>query len=360
MILMNEEDPMSLGEWKISIQTVSSASAALLAALVTLGAAQPEDRPQNKDQDKAFVMKIGIPTINDATHQFSKNFAAAIERDSGGRIKPQVFPASQLGTIPRMIEGAQFGTIECVVIPPEFFVGVDERFEVMAAPGLVGSMEQAQRLVANPEVLKLMLSLGAEKGLAGLAMLAVNPNELAARMPISRFADLKGKKLRVFASQFETVPFERVGATPVAMTLGDVLPALQQGAIDGALAGMPILAAMHFKDAAKYVTRLGQPMVFAVVELSRKWLATLPPDLQQIIEKDASAESVAINPWASDRIGKAYQAWTDSGGEVLSLPPEEHASLINSFSSTAEDVAKRKPSVNSAYQIVKEAAQRVQ
>ena len=63
--------------------------------------------------------------------------AAAVERDSGGRIKSEVYPASQLGSIPRQIEGVQFGAIQAAVIPPEFFVGIDERFEVMAAPGLV-------------------------------------------------------------------------------------------------------------------------------------------------------------------------------------------------------------------------------
>jgi TRAP-type C4-dicarboxylate transport system substrate-binding protein len=77
----------------------------VVAVVAMLGTAQA--------QDKTYVMKIGIPTANNASHQFAKNFAAAVERDSGGHIKPQVFPSSQLGTIPRMIEGAQFGTIEC-------------------------------------------------------------------------------------------------------------------------------------------------------------------------------------------------------------------------------------------------------
>jgi TRAP-type transport system periplasmic protein len=341
---------------EIPVRGILLAGVAVLSASLALGAAQAQDKPQ----DKTYVMKIGMPTVNNASHQFAKNFAAAVERDSGGRIKPQVFPSSQLGAIPRMIEGAQFGTIECIGIPPEFFVGVDERFEVMAAPGLVGSMKQAQRLVADPAVLKLMLGLGADKGLHGIAMLPDTPNELVARTPINHVSDLKGKKIRVFASQFETVPFERLGATPVAMTLGDVLPALQQGAIDGSLAGITVLSAMHFKDAAKYVTRLDQPMVFGMVELSRKWFDTLPPDLQQIVEKDAATESVAINPFASELVGKAFQAWTDSGGELINLPPDEYSSLIDTLSATAEEVAKRKSSISAAYQIVKEAAQRVQ
>jgi TRAP-type transport system periplasmic protein len=88
-------------------------------------------------QEKTYVMKITTPTINDGPHLLAKNFAAAVERDSGGRIKGEVYPASQLGSIPRQIEGVQFGSIQAATITPDFFVGVDPRFEVLAAPGLV-------------------------------------------------------------------------------------------------------------------------------------------------------------------------------------------------------------------------------
>src|SRR5579871_6820324 len=104
-------------------RTLSTTAAILCGSLITphLAAAQAQEKAQT------YVMKIGIPTINDGTHQFAKNFAAAIERDTGGRIKPQVYPGSQLGAIPRMIEGAQFGSIECIASPPEFFAGVEDR-----------------------------------------------------------------------------------------------------------------------------------------------------------------------------------------------------------------------------------------
>jgi hypothetical protein len=36
--------------------------------------------------DKTYVMKITLPTLNDSTHLFAKNYAAALERDSDGRI----------------------------------------------------------------------------------------------------------------------------------------------------------------------------------------------------------------------------------------------------------------------------------
>src|ERR1700686_3113799 len=140
----------------------SYASGLLLALTMTIGTAQA--------QDKTYVMKITAPTQNASPDTYARNYAAAVEKESGGRIKAEVYPASQLGSIPRQIEGTQFGAIQCAVIPPEFFVGVDERFELMAAPGLVDSMEHGQRLAADPAALKLMLGLGADKGLHGVAL----------------------------------------------------------------------------------------------------------------------------------------------------------------------------------------------
>jgi TRAP-type C4-dicarboxylate transport system substrate-binding protein len=309
-------------------------------------------------QDKTYTMKISLPTLNDPSYFFAKNYAAAIEKDSGGRIKPEIYPASQLGAIPRQIEGTQFGAIQCAVIPPEFFVGVDERFELMAAPGLVSSMEQGQRLAADPEVLKLMLALGADKGLHGVALFMNAPSSLISKTPIRHLADFKGKKMRVMASKFQTLPIERLGATPVAMTLGDVLPAIQQGAVDGAVGGIVVWTPMHFQDAAKYVTETGQPAVFAIAEVSKSWYDSLPPDLQKIIDSDAAAQQAAIGPLATEIVNKARKGWTDSGGELISLPSDEEAELMKIFLTAGSEVSKTKPAIEAAYKIVTDAAQR--
>jgi TRAP-type transport system periplasmic protein len=168
---------------------------------LTLGAAQT--------QDKTYVMKISLPAINDPSHLFAKNYAAAIERDSGGRIKTEIYPASQLGAIPRQIEGTQFGAIQCVIMPPEFFVDVDERFELLAAPGLVNSIQHAHRLAVDPATLKLVLGLGAEKGLHGVGLFLNGMSSVIAKKPIRNVSDFKGRKIRTLASKFQTEPFNR-------------------------------------------------------------------------------------------------------------------------------------------------------
>jgi TRAP-type C4-dicarboxylate transport system substrate-binding protein len=333
------------------VRPVAAACMIVLATLLSLGGARA--------QDKTYTMKISIATMNDQIHAFAKNFGAAIEKNSGGRIKAEVYPASQLGPIPRQAEGVQFGAIQCQVVPPEFLVGIDERFEVMAAPGLVTSMAQGQKLAADPDVLKLILSLGAAKGMHGAGLFMVNPSAIVFRTPVRHLADFKGKKVRIFASPFQSVAFDRLGATPVAMTLGDVLPALQQGAIDGAVASTAIFTAFHYQDAAKYVTDTGQPAIFAVVEISKKWYDALPPDLQQIIDQTAAKETVAINPQAAEITENSRKIWTDTGGELISLPPDEQASLLKLLSSVGADVSKEKPLLADAYKIVAEAAARI-
>ena len=324
--------------------------APVLALALTAGTAQAED--------KTYVMKITAPTQNASPDTYARKLGAAIEKESGGRIKVEVYPASQLGSIPRQIEGTQFGAIQCAVIPPEFFVGVDERFEVLAAPGLVTSVTQAQKMAVDPQVQKLMLGLGADKGLRGVGLLMGEPNQIISKTAIRHLGDLKGKKIRIFASPFQTATFQRLGATPVAMTLGDVLPAIQQGAIDGAIGGIEAFNGLHFFDTAKYITLTNHAAIFLVVEVSRKWYDSLPADLQQIVDKTAASVAASINPDLDALEGKASASWTEHGGELVKLPADEQAEMLKILTSVGADVAKTKPNVQAAYEIVTAAAQR--
>ena len=339
---------MNIDEQKILART-AMAIVFVASSMVTLGPARA--------QDKTYVMKISTPTLNAAPDRFAKDFAAAVEKDSGGRIKAEVYPASQLGSIPRQIEGPQFGAIQCTVVPPEYFKGVDERFEVLAAPGLVDTMAQGQRVAADSKVLRLMLGLGADKGLHGVGLFIAEPNEILAKSPIRRLADFKGKKLRIFASDFQSVAFQRLGAAPVAMSPGDVLAAIQQGTLDAAVGGVELFAGLHFYDTAKYITMTNHAAIFVIVEVSKKWYDSLPEDLRQIVDRDGAEVSLAVNPQAAKILSDARKVWLDAGGELIDLSPDEQSRLIKTLSSVGQDVSMKKPTVSAAYQVVKEAAQ---
>ena len=121
-------------------------------------------------QEKSMTIKLATATLNDGQHEWMKRFAAAIDKSTSGRIKAEVYPASQLGTIPRMIEGTQLGSIQIWVGPPEFLVGVDQRFELLSVPGLFQNDQQAVKTVADPEFSKAFLAIGVNKGLVGASL----------------------------------------------------------------------------------------------------------------------------------------------------------------------------------------------
>jgi TRAP-type C4-dicarboxylate transport system substrate-binding protein len=325
---------------------------ALLVSVALAPAAHADDKP--------IVMKISLVTLDDALHLYARNYAAAIERDSNGRIKPEIFPESQLGSTQRQAEAVQFGAIQCQVVAPEFLVGIDERFEVLAAPGLVTSWRAGQRLAADPAVQSLMLGLGADKGLHGAGLFMASPSSIIATRAIRRLADFKGKKIRVFASHFESVAMQRLGVIPKPMTLAEVLPALQDNSIDGAVANVSNDNTLHYVSAAKYVTEIGQPVIYGIVEISKKWYDALPAELQKIIDKDAASEALSINHQTIEIDDQARNTWIDSGGELISLPSDEQSALPKIISSAGDEVASTKPSLLAAYKIVSEAAQRAQ
>ena len=144
----------------------------------------------------------------------------------------------------------------------------------------------------------------------------------------------------------------------VAEALRHVLPALQQGAIDGAIAGIGPFVHLHFGDAAKYITETNSPAIFIILEVSQKWYDSLPKDLQEIVDRAGATVSKSIEPVALKMYQEQRKAWTDAGGELISLPREEQASMMASLSSVGEDVSKPKPALHEAYQIVTDAAKR--
>ena len=124
-------------------------------------------------QDKPYVMKISLPTLHEArcTKRRSTNWAAAIEKDFGGAASsrrstrranwaPSRDRLKVCNSAPSKLHCDRWNSV----------AGIDQRFEVLAAPGLVDFIEHGQRLAGDPAVMKLMLGLGSDKGLRGVGL----------------------------------------------------------------------------------------------------------------------------------------------------------------------------------------------
>ena len=292
---------------------------------------------------EVISMRLSTASVNDAQHEWMRRFAAAMDRNTGGRIKVELFPGSQLGSIPRQIEGTQLGAIQGWLGPPEFLVGVDRRFEILSAPGLFKDEKQAFKVLDDAEFGKAFLALGADKGLLGAALFYVGPSSYDMRMPVRHIGELKDKKIRILASQFQTEPLARLGATGVPMSLGDVLPALQQGTVDGAYGAVSVFTALKYYDAAKYMLETRHAYFYSVVMLSKKWFDKLPAELRDQILTTSKQMAGEVLPWSIDFLDRQRKVWVANGGELISLPEAEANDLMRKTRPIGDDIVKERP-----------------
>jgi TRAP-type C4-dicarboxylate transport system substrate-binding protein len=305
-----------------------------------------------------IVMKIGTATLNDMQHEYMRRLQAAIEKDSQGRIKVEIYPASQLGSIPREIEATQFGSIQAWVGPPEFLSGVDARYEALSAPNLLGDVPHAARALNDKEFSAAFLGLGADKGLKGLALFVHGPTAFDTRKPVNTVDDLKGMKIRVLAAQLQMEQVARLGGTAVPMALDQVLPALQQGAIDGVMSDMPVFTSLHYADAAKYVYESDQSMLCSIAVISKQWYDGLPPDLQSVVMTDGAKVARDLLPWIVGFNNDQHKLWLQQGGVVVTPTPDQRRAIDAKMASVSDDVLKGKPLVKKMVDLAAAAAAR--
>ena len=304
------------------------------------------------------IIKIGSPTIKESNHEWMKVFKKRIEKRSKDRFQVNVYPLSQLGSIPRMIEGVQLGTIEMAIVPPSFLVGVDKRFGVMSAPGIFDDLNHGYRTVQDPEFKKAYWTLGEKKGIKIAGVICSADTNYASKKPIRRLADFKGKKIRVFASPMELVATRRLGASPSPMPLTEVLPGIQRGVIDGAKSGMVIFVAFKFATTAKYVLRTNESLICTVEMASKLWLNRLSKADRKMVLEESQANDDQIQEYAVKFNANIYNVWKKQGGELNTLPADEHAKMMRMLSTVGDEVVTKDPSLKDIYEMVKRVAAR--
>ena len=329
-----------------------SALAVLLAAGVWAGSAVAQPAP--------LVMKLGTAPVNDSQHQWMKLFAARVEKGSNGRIKPEIYPGSQLGSIPRMIEGTQFGSIQAFVGPPEFLAGIDTRYEVLSAPGLFKDLPHANRTLQDAEFNAAFLALGASKGLKGVGLFLSGPATFVTRTPVRKLAEFEGKKVRVAAAALQMEQMRRLRATPVPMSLGEVLPALQQGALDGVLSSAPVFTALRFYDAAKYMYESNHAVFTVITVISKSWYDKLPADLQKLVVESGQKASADVYQWSIDFVAKQRDAWVKGGGELIQPAAGERAQLMKMMLPIGAEVTSKKPGEKAMFELLQKAVKRTE
>tara|TARA_R100001129_G_scaffold176707_2_gene150952 strand:+ start:9967 stop:10992 length:1026 start_codon:yes stop_codon:yes gene_type:complete len=291
------------------------------------------------------TMKLASATINDVQHEWQKEFQKEVEARVGDELKVEIYPASQLGAIPRMSEGVLLGTIEAFTTPTSFVTNVDPRFQAFDVPGLFKDADEVDAVIHDKDFRDYMETLFLDKGIRIIGAIYNSPTQMLTREPVTSIDGMKGLKIRTFASPLQMKPMEAVGVTPTPLALSEVIPQLQAGGIDGMLAGIPILTAFKFYDTAKHVTNIDMNQIVSVTLVNEAWFQSQSDEVKTAIIEAGRAAEKTVFPWGVTNVEKAQQAWLDNGGEVHMLPEDQQTKLHEIFAKTADEVIADQPDV---------------
>ena len=290
-------------------------------------------------------MKLASATVNDVQHEWQKEFQKEMEARVGDQLAVEIYPASQLGAIPRMAEGVLLGTIEAFTTPTSFVTNVDPRFQAFDLPGLFADADEVAAVIHDPEFRDYMETLFLDKGVRIIGAIYNSPTLLLSREPVTDMSGFEGLKVRTFASPLQMEPMSAIGANPTPLALSEVTPALQSGGIDGMLAGMPILTAFKFYDTAKNVTDINMNQIVSVTLVNEAWFQSQPEEIRTAIVEAGRAAEETVFPWGVENVENANQAWTDNGGEIHMLPDDQQAQLEETFATVGAEIIDGSPEV---------------
>jgi TRAP-type C4-dicarboxylate transport system substrate-binding protein len=311
-------------------------AAGFVAALVVGAVAQA----QAQAQEVTLTVHHFLSPKSPAHVSFIEPWAKALEEQSGGRIKVEIYPSMSMGgKPPELYRQVRDGAADVVWTLIGYTPGVFPRSEVFELPTIHQGSARATNLAIQEN-----FNLIAEdfKDLKPILVHVHAGNAIHLRDKAAHsVADLQGLKLRT-PSRTGAWLIESWGAEPVGMPVPALPEALSKGTVDGALVPFEIVLPLKLQELTKYSvvgtggSRFGTSVFLFAMNKER--YETLPDDLKAVIDANSGAA-------LADRIGQVWDeveapgiaAQEKSGGEIIAL--DEAATAA--FNDLGETVVER-------------------
>ena len=267
-----------------------------------------------------------------------------LAKESGNRIKCQIYPAMQLGgTPPQLFDQAKDGVADIVWTVPTYQAGRFAKSEVFELPFMTKTAEGGSR--AFWEYLQ-RYSLDEFKGTKILFAHVHDGAELHfASKQVKTLEDLKGLKVRA-PTRIGTRMITALGMTPIQMPAPQVPESIAKGVVDGASLPWEVVPALKVNEVTKSHTETGQNQrkmsnTIFVVAMNEAKYNSLPADLKKVIDANSGAEASvwAGKVWDST-IAPGRKSATDRGNTVNVLSAAEYARWVKATDSVAQDWVK--------------------
>ena len=269
-----------------------------------------------------------------------KPWMEKVEKDSGGRVKFEAYPAMQLGGTPvQLYDQARDGVVDIVWTLPGNTAGRFPRIEVFELPFIMNNAEATSKAywdyvqtIAPDEFKETQV----------IALHVHGPGMFhSATKQIKTHADLKGMKVRG-PTRLITRMLESVGATPVGMPLPQIPDALSKGTIDACVIPWEVVPSVKVHELTKFHSEFDSngPALYTttfVMAMNKPKYDGLAPDLKKVIDANSG---MATSAW----LGKTQQGndpagrktAVDRGNTLYTFTPEERQEFIK-LSAPVED-----------------------
>ena len=252
-----------------------------------------------------------------------------VEKESGGRIKFEGYPAMQLGGTPvQLYDQARDGVVDVVWTLPGNNAGRFPRIEAFELPFMMNNAEATSK--AYWEYFQTQCP-DEFKETHVLALHVHGPGMFhTVNKSIKSAADLKGLKMRGPTRQV-TKLLASVGATPVGMPLPQIPDALSKGTIDGCVIPWEVVPSVKVHELTKYHSEFpaSSPALYTttfVMAMNKAKYEGLAPDLKKVMDANSG---LATSAW----LGKTQQG-NDPNGRKSAI---DRNNMLYTF--TAEQTA---------------------
>lgn len=292
-----------------------------LAALLPAGALA-------QDSAHPIVIKFSHVTSSDTPKgKGAERFKQLAEERTGGRVKVDVYPNSQLYKDKEEMEALQLGSVQMLAPALSKFgpLGVKE-FEAFDLPFIFPDRAVLGRVTEGPVGAGLLRKLE-PKGIVGLAFWDNGFKVMSANRPLREVKDMRGLKMRIQSSKVLDAQMRAVGALPQVLAFSEVYGALQTGVVDGTENTASNYTTQKTYEVQKDITVSDHGYIGYAVISNKKFWDGLPPDIRTILQGAMKDASTYVNAIAQQENSEALEKIQASGKtRVIKLSQAERES----------------------------------
>lgn len=277
---------------------------------------------QNEYPKMSMIVAHQAP-VDDPRHLGAMEIKRIIEEESGGNISVDVFPAGQVGGGREMVEAAQGGALQIVIIPPAYMGGFQPLFTLLDVPYLLPSDQQKARMVIDGPAGQVLLKTLEEANMIGLDLWDSAYKHFTANKPLRTTADFQGLKFRVMPSDILLKMIEALGGNAVTFDYSEVFTALQTGAIDGQEASNTSTYNMKFHEVQDYLMMTYHIKSEFLVLGSKVWFDALDENTQELVKRAVKAAGDVNDKAKLEQEEISTKLIVEEGTERIDLTEEE-------------------------------------